>query len=524
MKVSHDLATRATSKPSAKWRFRSTLKVILIIAVILVLIPAGSLVRLATGGLRTPARVPAPDYWPTNGWRTSSPEAQGFDSAKLAKGILALHEKQVGADSLMIIRNGYVILDAHFAPYDGTFPHDVASVTKSITTTLIGIAAGQGKLDLDAPIVSFFPNRTIANLDDRKTRITVRHLASMVNGMESGCFEGDEPTLEAMRSQSDWVQAALDRPMVSEPGTEFCYDSPGMHLLSAILQEATGLTAFDFARQNLFEPLGIRNVIWDSDPQGYTRGWGDLHMLPQDAAKIGYLWLHRGNWDGRQIVSESWVLDSVRLHSKFIEPDFGYGYGWWITDKDYQASGRGGQRIRVMATLNLIVVATGSDFDYSAVEAWLIPMLLQVKDSRPTNSEGMAALETALAATEYGTPGWIAHNTPDTAGLVSGKTYRCQSNPANLEAVRMKFDDPEKATLFVKMDGVDMIFPIGLNDSYGLASDGAAFRGYWEDAQTFYFEEFDIGVLSRNLVFDGDSLQVSLPEAELMIACQAEET
>src|SRR4030042_3022975 len=105
-----------------------------------------------------------------------------------------------------------------------------------------------------------------------------------------------------MRSKPDWVQAALDRKMVHEPGTVVCYDSPGMHLLSAILQEATGMTALDFARQTLFEPLGIREVIWDDDPQGYTNGWGDLRLKPRDAAKIGYLWLNNGAWGGKQMV------------------------------------------------------------------------------------------------------------------------------------------------------------------------------------------------------------------------------
>ena len=184
----------------------------------LVLVRVGALAWLLTAGLRAPAEVPAPDYWPTNGWRTSTPEEQGFDSAKLAKGIQSLQEEQVEIDSLLIIRNGYVVLDAHFDPYDGTFPHDLASVTKSVMTTLIAIAAEQGKLDLDQPVVSYFPERTIANLDERKARMTVRHLARMVNGMESGCYEGDEPTLDAMRGQPDWVQAALDRPMVAEPG------------------------------------------------------------------------------------------------------------------------------------------------------------------------------------------------------------------------------------------------------------------------------------------------------------------
>jgi CubicO group peptidase (beta-lactamase class C family) len=503
---------------------KQIIKIILSVAVTLLIIWVLPLARLATGGLRTPAQVPAPEYWPTNGWQTSTPEQQGFDSAKLAKGIQALQENHVGVDSLVIIRNGYVVLDAQFAPYDGTFPHDLASVTKSVMTALIGIAADEGKLDLDAPMVSFFPERTIANLDERKQHITVRHLASMVNGMESGCFEGDEPTLEAMRANPDWVQAALDRPMVSEPGTKFCYDSPGMHLLSAILQEATGMTALDFARQNLFEPLGILNVIWDTDPQGYSRGWGDLHMLPEDAAKIGFLWLHRGQWNGRQIVSEAWVLDSVRLHSKFVKPDFGYGYGWWITDKDYQAAGRGGQRVRVMASLNLIVVATGSDFDYSAAEKWLTLMFLQMKDSLPANASGLAELQNTLTAIEQSAPQYFANYTSDTAALVSGKTYLCRNNPANIETIRMNFDESKQATLLVKMNGADIVFPIGLNGSYLLAPDGTALRGYWEDAQTFHFEEFDIGVLRRDVVFDGDGLQVSLPEASLTISCESQGT
>ena len=147
--------------------------------------------------------LPAPDYWPTNGWRTTTPEQQGLDSAKLAAGIQAIHDKHVAIDSVMIIRNGYVVLDAYFSPYDGSFPHDLGSVTKSVTTILVAIAADQGKLRLDQPVVSFFPDRTIANLDDRKKSLTVRDLVSMRNGMESGCFHGDEPTLDTMRSQPD---------------------------------------------------------------------------------------------------------------------------------------------------------------------------------------------------------------------------------------------------------------------------------------------------------------------------------
>jgi CubicO group peptidase (beta-lactamase class C family) len=495
----------------------------LLAVVTLALIVLGPLAWKITAGLRTPVQAPEPDYWPTQGWQTSTPEEQGFDSAKMAQGLLAMQENQAPIDSLLIIRNGYVVLDAHFEPYDGSFPHDIASVTKSVMTTLIAIAAEQSNLDLDQPVISYFPERTIANLDERKARLTVRHLTGMVNGMESGCYEGDDSTLQAMRSNPDWVQAALDRPMVAEPGTQFCYDSPGMHLLSAVLQQATGMTALDFARQYLFEPLGIQGAIWDIDPQGYSRGWGDLHLLPEDLAKIGFLWLQRGNWDGQQIVSEAWVLDSVKTHSKNAGPDYGYGYGWWISMGDYQGSGRGGQRVRVMSSVNTILVATGVYYEYSDIEDWLLPMLLTLKDSRPANPEGLAALEATLSSVAQQDARWDASYTPGTAAAVSGKTYACESNPANIESVRVDFDSSDQATIRLKMAGADFVLPIGLDGRYRQNSEGWGYRGYWEDAHTFHFEGFDIGLLNRQVLFDGDELQISLPEAELRVVCQVQE-
>jgi len=476
-----------------------------------------------TAGLRTPARPASPDYWPTHGWKTTSPEAQGFDSARLAQGLLSLHEKGQPIDGLMIIRNGYVVVDAHFAPYDGTFPHDLASVTKSVTTTLIAIAAEQGYLDLDKPVVAYFPDRTIANLDEHKARLTVRHLVEMRNGMKSECYDGDEPTLDAMRSQPDWVQAALDRPMVAEPGTENCYDSPGMHILSAILQETTGMTELDFARKNLFAPLGIQEVIWEVDPQGYTRGWGDLHLLPEDAAKIGFLWLQRGNWDGQQIVPEAWVLDSVRMHSRFVKGDIGYGYGWWICGQDYHASGRGGQAVRVFASRNTILVITGNYYEFSAIEKWLYPALIGLKNTRPADPQGQAALASALA--DIGEEDKVASASPsaELVQSISGRTYQCDSNLLKVETASLLLDDPAVAKLSAGTNGIDSTWSIGLDGRYRQAPTGEAYRGYWLDPQTFQYDKFDIGVLHQQVHFEGDRLQVRIPELEMNINCQTQD-
>ncbi len=430
--------------------------------------------------LLKPAQVVTQRYWPTQDWQTSTPEEQGLDSAKLAEGLQAIQKQNTKIDSLLVIRNGSVLLDAYFNnPYDGTFPHDLASVTKSVMTTLIGIAADQGKIQLDKPMVSYFPDRTIANLDARKERVTVRHLAGMVNGFESGCMADDEGTLATMRSSSDWVQSALDRKMVQEPGTSFCYDSPGMHLLSAILQKATGMTALEFARQNLFEPLGIREVIWQADPQGYAHGWGDLHLKPRDAAKLGYLWLSKGAWEGRQIVSTAWVENAVKPHSKTGGDD--YGYGWWVSEDSYYAVGRGGQNIKVAPALNAIVVTTGSGFDYDEISPYLIAAVVDPTKPLPANPAGLAQLDAELTALAQPAPSLPVAPQPDTARMVSGKVYVFEPNPAEVETLSLEFDNSFRAILHIRLQGrgKTVEWPIGLDGKYRLSTDGQALRGSW---------------------------------------------
>ena len=267
-------------------------------------------------------------YWPTQAWRSATPEEQGLDSTKLADALLTIRERGITAHSLLIIRNGRVLSDATFYPYDGKAVHEVASVTKSIMTTLIGIAADQGKLSLDDPMLSFFPDRTIANRDARKEAITVRHLSSMSSGLDCTA-EGDERTLKEMRVTEDWVQFALDRPVRCEPGKQFVYCSPAIHLLSPILQQATGMTALEFARRYLFEPLGIRDVMWLTDPQGFNRGSEGIYLHPQDMARLGYLWLNGGAWDGKQIVSrDGWRMRSSRTCKRATTRPMATASGW----------------------------------------------------------------------------------------------------------------------------------------------------------------------------------------------------
>jgi CubicO group peptidase (beta-lactamase class C family) len=485
---------------------------------VLALALLAALIIYVTPRWRGPEPGPSPAYWPTQAWQSSTPEQQGFDSAKIAEGLRGIRENNIDIHSLLVIRNGLVVVDASFYPYDGGTVHEVASVTKSFMTTLIAIAADQGKLQLDQPMVSFFPDRTIANRDVRKERITVRHLAGMSSGLDSLGLEQDEGTLTGMRASEDWVQFALDRPVVSEPGTKFVYDSPGMHLLSAILQQSTGMTALGFARQNLFEPLGISEVIWPADPQGFNHGWGDLYLHPRDAAKLGYLWLNKGVWEGRQIVAREWVENSVKVQIK-TGMDDNYGYGWWTMSGDgegeYAAIGRGGQRIHVMPDLNIIVVTTGGGFKIDEVWPYLEPTLVDTSKPLPANPSGVEQLNDAIAAVAQAPAPKPVAALPAMAKEISGKTYALDANPLMLKTLRLDFNDSAEAILYITftdnrpsppqqvgLDGVYRLVPGSYNLPQGM-------RGFWADAQTFVFEYDTIAVndhINFRLIFQDDQV------------------
>ncbi len=458
-------------------------------------------------------------HFPTSDWISSTPEEQGVDSAKLAEGLLAIKQENLNIHSLLLIRNGSVILDAYFYPYDGKSVHEFASVTKSVMTALIAIAADQDKLELDQPMLSFFQDRSIANVDKLKERITVRHLASMSSGLDSMGFERDEGTLDEMRASKDWIQFALDRKVVSESGTHFVYDSPGMHILSAILQEATGMTALEFARQNLFEPLGIKEVQWDTDPQGFNHGWADLFLNPRDAAKIGYLWLNNGVWEGRQIVSKKWVENSVKVQ---IETGIGddYGYGWWIMHGDeeaYAAIGRGGQRIQVWPDLNAILVMTGGGVDIDDIEPFIAPAFVFYlqKTDKPLseNPSGITELNTVLTTILQAPEPKAVAPVPDIAKEISGKTFVFGPNAFQLKTMRLDFNESNEAAMELTFSndqdprsggvGLDGVYRMSPGD-YGLP---IGQRGYWADAQTFILEYDEIANRDAYIItmrFDGN--------------------
>lgn len=467
------------------------------------------------------------------GWRSSTPEEMGFDSEKIAAGLQAIQQNGTRIHSLMIVQDGAVVLDAYFYPYDGTIYHDLASVTKSVMTTLIGIAADQGKLDLDQPVLSFFPERTIANRDPRKERMTVRHLASMTSGL-SCTPEDNERTLREMWASPDWVQFVLDRKMMAEPGKRFIYCSPGMHLLSAVLQKATGMTALEFARENLFAPLGIQEVYWPADGQSVTHGWGDLCLRPADMARLGLLFLNQGSWEGRQVVSRQWVQEATRKQSATGgSRGEDYGYGWWIgrahKEAEFLAAGNGGQKIKVYPNLKLMIVTTGGGFEYDEIEPYLLPAILDRGKAWPANPEGQKQLAAVLAGLVEPPAAEPAPALPAIAGEVSGQTYRFEANELGLRVMRLDFNNPSEATLRLEManEASPRLAGVGLDGRFRPSQQGppTMARGQWTAQNTFvieYNEGPGFAVFTIKIVFEGERLVLELQGTGLKMTVGAE--
>ncbi len=292
-----------------------------------------------------------------------------------------IQSQSLHIDSVLIVRNGYMVLDAYFWPFAKGEKHIIHSCTKSVVSALIGIAIEKGYIEnVNQPIKDLLPEYLLDNLDAPKKTITLENLLMMASGLrcQDSYLYGWKGLIE-MRYSPDWAQYVLGLPMELPPGEKFEYCNGVSYLLSVIIQNATNMRTLDFARKSLFEPLGIRDIGWDTSPQGVDIGWGQMRLKPHDMAKFGWLFLNKGRWGDKQIVPAKWVALSTRGHIEARLFDR-YGYQWWVdTAGYYMAVGFKGQRIFVVPEKNLVAVFTGdltgkeSLVSKKLLDAYIIP-------------------------------------------------------------------------------------------------------------------------------------------------------
>lgn len=293
-------------------------------------------------------------------WQKDTPENHNMDSQFLNDFHNDLDETQVYTS--LIIKDDVIIDEYYKDGYDQDSVFTLQSCSKSITSTLIGIAIDQGFIDgTDVPISQYFPQIEQYSNENLKN-ITIWHLLTHTSGLDIS----DNAIWDNWRASDDWVEYALSRPSVSAPGEVFDYSTAGTHLLTAILEKATGMSAYDFGKKYLFDPMGMTSVKCETAPEGTSDGGNGFAMNIYDMAKIGKLYLDAGKWQGRQLVSAQWIQEATSLQYKRSTGSADYGYQWWVRtfgDKNYDAffaQGHAGQYIFVVPEINLIVVFTSN--------------------------------------------------------------------------------------------------------------------------------------------------------------------
>ncbi len=343
----------------------------------------------------TPVRV-------DDGWESAEPAAAGFDASALCAAMREVAGASANLHGVVVERGGRLVAETYrrgedrsiysvfaretaFAP---TVRHDVRSITKSVVSLLVGVAAARHVLDVHRSALAFYPQYAALRSPERDA-ITLEHLLTMSSGLEwhealasYGSFRNDETRL-----YWDWApyRYVLGRPIVAPPGTRFEYNGGGTAVLADVVVQATHTPLRELARTALFEPLGIRDWEWVGDPYGRPLAFAGLRMRPRDVAKLGRLVLSHGRWNGQEVVPSDWIDASLAPHIATGD-GLSYGYQWWIGGVEWRGAqhrwaagfGNGGQRLFVVPDLDLVVVVTAGAYNDASIAPRVTDVLRRV--------------------------------------------------------------------------------------------------------------------------------------------------
>ena len=468
--------------------------------------------------------VHAQPAWPTEGWQRSTPEEQGLDSRAL-EALVAFGEAQQ-MDSLLVTRNGRIVVEAYYAPFRPGVRHSINSATKAVLGGLVGIAVEKGVLPpVDTPMLKLLPGRAAGPDVERKQAITLQHLLDQTSGLDwtEPLTGGDPVTMLQMVRTPDWAQFVLQRAVVQPPGAGFNYSSGNSQLVSEIFSTHTGGSAEAFAARHLFAPLGIREWQWRSDPKGRSIGGWGLRLLPRDMAKLGLLYLQRGQWEGRQVIPQAWV-DKVFAASVPMQlgggSDFRHADGWWTIPgrQAYMAVGFHRQLIVVLPRSGIVAALTGR-FHY-AFEPLLdrIEAAVQSDAAMPANAAALASLEARVAAMALEKPDPVRPPSA-LAESLSGRTWAAERNAGGVREFTLRFvGQPTLEVVSARFPGSSELrtvaYPLGMQGRFepgGTAAEPVLSKAGWIDERTLAIQQRflqDGETADLRLRFEGDTLEV----------------
>lgn len=429
----------------------------------------------------------------------STPEEEGISSAAILQFIEALEKDQPDAlHSLLIRRHGNIVAQGWWAPYTAESPHLLWSLSKSFTSTAIGIAQDEGLLSIDDQVISFFPEDCPEDPSDHLKAMRIRDLLRMNTG------HAREPSFRNMQTEN-WVKAFLAHPVDFKPGTHFLYNSMATYMCSAILQKVSGMTTLDYLTPRLFEPLGIEKPSWDTCPMGISVGGWGLSVKTGDISRFGQLLLQKGKWQGQQLVSETWVEEATGIQtSNGSNPqsdwDQGYGYQFWqCRHNAFRGDGAFGQYCIVMPEQDAVIAITSGTNDMQGILNMVWEYLLPAMEEAPL-APAQAALEQLNQKLKNLAISYVEgkESSPLASGLAP-KTFTLEKNEQSLHSISFNFEASPVEVILLSLEGAD-ILRAGYQErencnliSPYVTSDKVAVDGAWaaEDSYTLniiYYE------------------------------------
>lgn len=313
---------------------------------------------------------PQPPFIPYS-WEMGFPTEVGMNPWILDSAFRVASEKGY-IDALLIVKDEKIVAEAYYNDFTKDHPHNIMSVSKSMLSAITGMAIyGDYGLDLEDRMLDYFPEYATVDLDPRKEDITIRHLLTMRMGIERESAD-DFAVYSGLYQSDNWIKNTIEYPLIYDPGEGMRYNTFITHLLSGVITKATGQSTKEFADEQLFRPMGIDIDYWEQDPQGIYFGGNSMHVTPREMAVFGLLYLNEGMLNGKQIIPQSWVEQSLQPSTSFTHPNewgtwknYNYASLWWLGQfngfDSFMGYGYGGQFVIVFPDLDLIVVATSEN-------------------------------------------------------------------------------------------------------------------------------------------------------------------
>jgi CubicO group peptidase (beta-lactamase class C family) len=451
------------------------------------------------------------------GLRPSSPETQGIPAQAILDFVDAADRKITYFNSFMLLRHGALVAEGWWSPYAPERPHMLFSLSKSFTSTAVGLAVAEGRLTVDDKVVDFFPEDLPDRVSPNLAAMRVRHLLAMCTG------HSDDTTGFMRRSRDgNWAAAFLRRPVTYEPGTHFLYNTGATYMLSAIVHKMTGMGLVDYLRPRLFDPLGIDYADWETCPYGIATGGFGLSVKTDAIARFGQLYLQKGVWQGRQLVPAEWIAEATAKHidngpNEKSEWEQGYGYQFWRCRHNcYRGDGAFGQYCIVMPEQDAVLAITSGVPDMQAVMDLVWKHLLPAMGPEPLAPNAEADAKLAARLRDLAIPPQAGKDNARIAKKVSGCTYVFEKNDQRISDFTLTFDE-DGAIFNFKQGRRRNVIRVGHGEWIEgtakfaeLRSDKVCASGAWKNPSTYVVQLCHVEtpfISTATLKFDSDQVE-----------------